>query len=142
MTEWKERHVAWGKISFGALLVALLAPLLGSPSPAAAMLWVIGGAREACLDKVEAKTVLAEVIARYRDRDYGALARLLGNPEIFEAPGHSGKLYQIEAEALWDDKAEDNLRLIVSIDDGGLLSSFSPMSDDFVMAPDGSFVGE
>ncbi|MDH3475067.1 MAG: hypothetical protein OEM59_15405 [Rhodospirillales bacterium] len=94
------------------------------------------------MDKVEAKTVLAEVIARYRDRDYGALARLLGNPEIFEAPGPSGKLYQIEAEALWDDKAEDNLRLIVSIDDGGLLSSFSPMSDDFVMAPDGSFVGE
>ena len=35
-----------------------------------------------------------------------------------------------------------NLRLIVSMDDGGLLAAFRPMTDGFVMAPDDTFVGE
>jgi hypothetical protein len=94
------------------------------------------------LDKHEAIAVLAEAIERYRGWDYGALTRLVGDPECFEAPGPTGKVYQIEAEALWDDQAKGHLLLVASIDDGGLLSSFNPITDSFIVAPDGSFVGE
>jgi hypothetical protein len=42
---------------------------------------------------------------------------------------------------LWDDRAGGNIRVIASIDDGGL-HAFAPLTDSFIKAPDGSFVGE
>ena len=43
---------------------------------------------------------------------------------------------------LWDDPGEHrNLRVMVSVDDGGW-RSFAPLSDDFIVAPDGTFIGE
>ena len=53
----------------------------------------------------------------------------------------SGVRYQIELQAFWDDKRAKNLRLIGAIDDGGW-SSYLPLTDNFIVARDGSFVGE
>jgi hypothetical protein len=52
--------------------------------------------------------------------------------------------YQIEIQAFWDEprKGEGNLRVIASIDDGRFPYVFLPMTTDFIMKPDGSFVGE
>jgi len=41
----------------------------------------------------------------------------------------------------WDSKKGGDIRVMVAADDGGL-RSFIPQTYDFIMAPDGSFIGE
>ena len=53
----------------------------------------------------------------------------------------AGREYQTEVNVLWDDRPGGNIRVIGSIDDGGL-RAFAPLTDSFIKAPDGSFVGE
>lgn len=62
-------------------------------------------------------------------------------PRVENLETLSGDRYQLEVEAFWDDKPKRTLRVTVSIDDGGW-RSFFPLSDDFIIAPDGTFVGE
>jgi lipoic acid synthetase len=53
--------------------------------------------------------------------------------------GGSGTVYQVELFAFWDGgrKARDgNLLVVVAVDDGGW-SAFSPLTDDFIIAPTG-----
>ena len=52
-----------------------------------------------------------------------------------------GMIYQIEVPILWDGKSDADIRVIGVIDDGGW-TAFSPLSDDFIMAPAGKFLGE
>jgi hypothetical protein len=93
------------------------------------------------VDKNEAREILAGVISELRTRSREDLRALLGSPYTQEIAGPSGTTYQIEVQAFWDDKSELNLRVLGSIDDGGF-SAFKPLTDDFIVAPDGSFVGE
>lgn len=72
---------------------------------------------------------------------YEALKAFVGNPVTLTEEGASGTEYQVEIEAVWDDRPGHNLRVLMSIDDGGL-RAFAPMTDDFIVAPDGGFVGE
>lgn len=53
----------------------------------------------------------------------------------------TGRSYTLEIRSFYDDKRDKNLRVRLSIDDGGW-SAIVPMSSDFIVAPDGSFVGE
>ena len=48
-----------------------------------------------------------------------------------------------ELQAFWDDPKKPNevLRVSVAVDDGGLRTYF-PLCEDFLMKPDGSFLGE
>lgn len=59
-----------------------------------------------------------------------------------EQQGEDGVEYQIEVEARWDDRNAPHLRLVLSIDDGRGWRAFAPLTDSFIVAPDGSFVGE
>jgi hypothetical protein len=93
------------------------------------------------MDKVEAKEILAQQISRLRALEYSELCRLIKDPEQLEVTSESGAWYQLEIQAWWDDKSEHNLRVLVSIDDGGW-RAIVPLTDDFIIAPDGSFVGE
>jgi hypothetical protein len=56
--------------------------------------------------------------------------------------GHNGVEYQVEIEALWDDRSAQTLRIVVSVDDGRGWRALCPLADSFIVAPDGSFVGE
>lgn len=96
------------------------------------------------MDKKEAQELLDQQITIYRDKDFNLLTKLIRSPDIYVVHGPSGVEYQIEVQAFWDHpkKPGENLRVILSIDDGGFLSSLKPMSSDFIMAPDGSFIGE
>jgi len=58
-----------------------------------------------------------------------------------EVTGTSGTHYQIEVEIFWDNKPNGNARVLGLIDDGGI-RAFLPLSEDFIMTPDGSFVDE
>jgi hypothetical protein len=108
------------------------------------------------VNKREAKAILAEQVGRLRKQSYSELRRYqskerfrLGplsfgggeNVEAFEVTGESGAEYQLEIQSFWDDKPNGDLRVCVSIDDGGL-RAYSPLTDSFIIAPDGSFVGE
>jgi len=58
-----------------------------------------------------------------------------------EVRGPSDASYQLEVEAVWDKRPVGNLRVFGHIDDGGLRAVL-PLTEDFIMAPDGSFVCE
>ena len=60
-----------------------------------------------------------------------------------EITARSGKPYQLEFQALWDDPKRPNgvLRIAGAIDDGGL-RVYTPVTDSFLIAPNGEFVGE
>ena len=55
--------------------------------------------------------------------------------------GADGKAYQLEIQAMWDGEENGNVRVRVAVSGGGL-SDFLPLCRDFIIAPDGSFVGE
>lgn len=93
------------------------------------------------MDRDEARAILEDVVSELRARSYDELRGLIGDPRTQELAGPGGATYQVEVQVFWDDKAERDLRVLGSIDDGGL-SAFKPLTDDFIIAPDGSFVGE
>jgi len=94
------------------------------------------------MNKHEAQTLLAAKLAEYRDRSYAELTKKVGGQEdYYEMTGPSGAEYQTEILFFWDDKAGGNLRVAGSIDDGGW-RAYLPLTDSFIVASDGSFVGE
>ncbi len=93
------------------------------------------------MDNREAAALLKDHLAAYRLRAYSELVTLLGKPQVAELRSASGITYQVEVEVHWDDRPSGALRVLGSIDDGGW-RAFSPLSDDFILAPDGRFVGE
>jgi len=93
------------------------------------------------MDSQEARTIVAEELRRYRAMSHQELQRLLKEQDHFEVRGASGASYQLEVEAVWDDRPGENLRVFGHIDDRGL-RAFAPLTEDFIMAPDGSLVGE
>jgi len=94
------------------------------------------------LNKKEAKEIISTELKQYRTKLYEELIQMIGTePVTTEHTGPSGQWYQIEIEAFWDDKANENIRVIGGIDDGGWRAYF-PLNDDFIKSPSGEFVGE
>jgi len=86
--------------------------------------------------------VLDGVVAELRREPHRTLvARYLHEPDERTVVAESGVQYQVEVQAFWDGRQPGNLRVIIAIDDGGW-RAFSPLSTDFIVASDGSFVGE
>ena len=93
------------------------------------------------MDRDEARALLAEEMARLRLLSYDELLARYQRASADTRAGASGTTYQLETEAFFDDRATRNLRVVISIDDG-TLDALRPISVDFIVAPDGSFVGE
>jgi hypothetical protein len=94
------------------------------------------------MNKQEAKEIAAKNLEAYRNRPYNELTQMIkAKPVILQVRGASGLSYNLEIQAFWDDKANGNIRVMCSIDDGGWRSYF-PMSADFIKSPTGDFVGE
>jgi hypothetical protein len=94
------------------------------------------------MDHAEAGSLLTAALAPYRAMRYAELVPLVNAPKrTTELPGASGARYCVDIVIDWDADAGGNLRVIGAIDDGGW-RAFMPMSDSFIKAPDGSFVGE
>jgi hypothetical protein len=95
------------------------------------------------MDKTEARALLAQELARYRGQTYHDLAKLVDTNSMVQVRGTSGTEYQIEISVMWDSPREKtDVRVLGSIDDGHVPAAFFPLSDDFIIAPDGKFVGE
>jgi len=93
------------------------------------------------MNKEEAKVVLSKLLADYKAKSYNDLRYLLNKQDTSEVTANSGAKYQIEIQAVWDDKTDGNLRIMGSIDDGGM-RAFMPLTDDFIITPNEKFVGE
>jgi hypothetical protein len=109
------------------------------------------------VDEEEARRVLDHEVAALRALSYDELrlrmpqvrrrvwfVNFVDHPQVDpnrEVTAESGAVYQVETLVDWDGATDANLRVIVAIDDGGP-SAYKPMTDSFIMAPDGSFVGE
>ena len=94
------------------------------------------------MDKQEARSLLTEQLAAYRARSYVDLVALIGHDDCVEISSPLGQRYQLEFGVLWDDKPGGNVRVMLSIDDGTFRAAFRPMTDSFIVAPDGAFIGE
>jgi hypothetical protein len=93
------------------------------------------------VDHQVAYALIDSWLKELRQRSYADLVSWIGHPQTKQLCGEDGKQYQLEAQVYWDGKKGGDLRVMVVGDDGGW-RAFMPLSDDFIMAPDGSFVGE
>jgi hypothetical protein len=97
------------------------------------------------MNKAEAAQILTAELDSFRAKSFAELAGLIvDSPIVLERQGAASVEYQIEVEVFWDDpkKPGEDLRVMAGIDDGRLLSAFSPLTESFIVRPDGSFVGE
>lgn len=89
----------------------------------------------------EARTLLRSHLETWRRRSYADFVGLLGEPQVAQVRGASGVEYQVEVEVCWDGSPGGLVRVVGSIDDGGW-RAFRPLTDGFLVAPDGTFVDE
>lgn len=93
------------------------------------------------MDKSEARAVLADHLRTLRALSYEELAGRVDSVETAEVRAPSGVVYQLEVVFAWDSKPNADVRILGHIDDGGWRAVL-PLTDDFIRAPDGTFVGE
>jgi hypothetical protein len=93
------------------------------------------------MDNEEASQLLRVYLDGYRRRSYEELVALLDHPQDAEIRGTSGVDYYIQVQVFWNRHPGEDVRVLASINDGGW-RAFVPLTDDFIMAPTGRFVGE
>ena len=88
------------------------------------------------MNKSEAQKILSEQLSRFSSRSHLELASLVEAQlvEAYEVRGASGTAYQIEIQFFWDDKPGDTIRVMGSIDDGGI-RAFVPLTDSLLITP-------
>jgi hypothetical protein len=91
----------------------------------------------------EARQLMYLEEARLRQLSYDELQRL-ETPIVKELVAESGNTYEIEIETIWDDRRKKNVRVLLHIEPWWGWGWLIPrkLTIDFIMAPDGSFVGE
>jgi hypothetical protein len=96
------------------------------------------------MDYSIAYRILEDELQALRRKPYSELAaRVKEGPEWKEVvAGEDGKRYNVQTEVLWDAERGGAVRVMAMVDDGTALDFICPTSDDFIMAPDGSFIGE
>ena len=92
-----------------------------------------------CMNEQVGYALINAELARLRNLPYADLTALIGNVETKEVVGEDGKTYQLEIQAFWDSKRDGDVLVMVAADDGGW-RAFKPLTDDFIMRPDGSLV--
>lgn len=90
----------------------------------------------------EAAGWVATEIERLRNLPYDDLLALEGQREHRPMETADGKTLGLETQVFWDDRERRNLRVMVDVWDPSKRVSRSIEKDDFIRAPDGSFVGE
>jgi hypothetical protein len=93
----------------------------------------------------EAAQIFDTQVERWRGESHERLLERRDSPIVYEIVAASGVRYQFEVEVFWDESSKKgNLRVIITSDDGQgwRLSHRRMRHDDFIKAPDGTFVGE
>ena len=94
-------------------------------------------------NEIEAAQWVAAEISRLRSISYADLVREESQPEHRQMMTVDGKPLILETQIFWDDTEKRNLRVIVDVRDPAKRVSFGSIAkEDFIRAPDGSFIGE
>ncbi len=93
------------------------------------------------------KDKLTSLINEYRTTPYQDLVKWVEEKKIetIELQSKEGRSYRVELQASWDDKDKKTIRFMGSIESAqtSWKNIFrSSTTEDFIMAPDGSFEGE
>ena len=98
------------------------------------------------MDETEAQAIVDARLSELREMAWTELrARYLDRQETGDVTADSGVVYQLETQAFWDRGTGGeggDLRVSVAIDDARGWRVNAPLVRDFIIAPDGSFVGE
>lgn len=87
------------------------------------------------MDKSEAQKVLSDQLARFSQRSYSELVPLVESRRVedFEIRGASDTTYAVEIQFFWDDKPRGVVRVVGSIDDGGI-RAFLPLTETVLVS--------
>jgi hypothetical protein len=88
-----------------------------------------------------AQAIAADRLKELRKIPYAKLEKLVGHVSGSSTNGPDGEEYQVETEILWDGRKGGNIRVIVAVDGGGV-SGFKPLTEDFIISAEGAFIGE
>ena len=77
------------------------------------------------MNKEEAKELILAELDAFRDKPNSKLIQMIdAAPITEELTGPGGNRYQLEIQAFWDDRPDGNIRVMGSVDDGGLRACF------------------
>jgi hypothetical protein len=88
-----------------------------------------------------AREILQRELSSWRAKSYRELVEFIDHAHTAEILGTDDHRYQIEIQSFWDSSRRDNVRVLGTVDDGGW-RAFKPLTEDFVVAPNGEFIGE
>ena len=93
------------------------------------------------MTRAEAIQIVEQYLETYRQLNYSELVLKIGEQETFEGVSETGEKYEIEVDFFFDDEKTKNLRVtaMISYDRA---TNFSPVVSDFIIAPNGNFIGE
>lgn len=87
------------------------------------------------MEKQEALSLLKDFLDRLERSGHDALSALVGENEVLEITGPSGRTTQIEDDILWDHRPPNgDIRIIGSVDDGSQ-RAFTPLADSRLVSP-------
>jgi hypothetical protein len=84
-----------------------------------------------------ARSLLEQKVSELQALSYPQLLPMLDQSTTVFETGSDGKWYQIEAQVFWDDRKDSNLRVLVTVDGGGV-SAVKPLCSDFIATPEKS----
>jgi hypothetical protein len=94
------------------------------------------------MNKAALQSLLSPIVVEHRQRSYEFWrSRLDADPITLDMVGNDGSECQVEINAFWDSDPDRDIRVMFSIDDLGW-RAFVPVTDSFIIARDGTFVGE
>jgi len=85
-------------------------------------------------NRVEAKGELQRLLSEHQALSYEAWVARLGQIKRIEFTCASGHCYQATVEPLWDDAPQGAVRVLVSIDDGGV-GAYHPLTESLLIQP-------
>jgi hypothetical protein len=90
------------------------------------------------MDRAEAARLLRLEMTGYARRSHAELAGLIGEIDAYEVLGADGVTYQVEVGARWDGEPGGSIMVHAGIDDGSFRGAFRPVTDSFLIDPDGT----
>lgn len=92
----------------------------------------------------EAEGILSVELERLMGESYESLKRVMGGAsrvQTFDIEGASGDEYDVEVEAIWVDKEDDDILVNVAVFDKGW-TSMVPVGGSFIITTDGEVLGK
>jgi hypothetical protein len=86
------------------------------------------------MNEQEARDELRKVLDDLEASGYGSLRNRIDTNQAFETEAASGRAYQLEVTIVWDHKPDGAIRVLGSIDDGGL-RAFFPLTESRLVEP-------